>query len=131
MTVDPRLATAGVRARLVSFGLVVGEGQAPPGPPPYVVLYPITGGTTTGVLADLDADAELVYQATCVGTSVEQAQWLENKVLQILGTGGVTITGRIVNRVRLDGFGGIVRDDTTSPPLYTAVPRFRVLSTPS
>jgi hypothetical protein len=129
--VDPRIATDGIRAKLATFGLTVGDGQAPTGPPPYVVVYPVAGGRTTGTLGDLDGDAELVFQVTCVGMSREQAQWLENKTLGLLGVGTVTITGRIVNRVSLEGFGGIFRDDTKSQPLFMAVPRFRVLSTPS
>jgi hypothetical protein len=130
--VDPRVATDGIRTKLATFGLTVGDGQAPPEvEPPYVVVYPIAGGSTTGTLADLDGDADLVYQVTCVGKTREQAQWLENKVMGLLGVGTVTITGRYVNRISLDGFGGIFRDDKTSPPLFMAVPRFRVLSTPS
>lgn len=129
--VDPRVATDAIKTKLTTFGLNVGDGQAPSGAPPYVVVYPIAGGRTTGTLADLDGDAELVFQVTCVGTSREQAQWLENKALGLLGVGTVTITGRIVNRISLENFGGILRDDTKSQPLYMAVPRFRVLSTPS
>ena len=129
--VDPRLATDGVRAKLATFGLNVGDGQAPAGAPPYVVVYPIPGGYTTGTLADLDGDAALDFQVSCVGTTREQAQWLQNKTYGLLGVGTVTIAGRVVNRVSLTDPGGVFRDDTKSPPFYTAVPRFRVLSTPS
>lgn len=131
MTIDPRLATDAVKAKLATFGLTVGDGQAPASAPPYVVVYPIAGGATSGTLGDLDRHAELMFQVTCVGTTREQAEWLENKAMGLLGTGTVTITGRVVNRVSLDSFGGVLRDDTKSSPLYMAVPRFRLLSTSS
>lgn len=130
--VDPRVVTDAIRTKLTGLGLSVGDAQAPSGSPPYVVPYAIAGGGTSGTLGAPDDDAELVYQVTCVGTTREQAEWLENKVLTgLLGQGTITVTGRSTPRVDSDGFGGIFRDDTKSPPLFSAAPRFRVYSTPS
>jgi hypothetical protein len=129
---DPRLVTDGVRTKLTSLSLAVGDAQAPTGAPPYVVVYPIAGGRTSGPLAAPNDDAEMVFQVTCVGVSREQAEWLENKVQTgLLGIGTITVTGRSTPRIALDSFGGILRDDTTSQPLFMAVPRFRVYSTTS
>jgi hypothetical protein len=122
--------TAAVITRLQALGLAVGDGEAPSGTaPPYVVVYPITGGQSRGVLSALHDDAELVYQVTCVGTTRLQAQWLEDKAMGLLA--GFTVSGRSIARVDVENYGGLFRDDTKSPPVYTTVPRFRVLTTPS
>ncbi len=122
--------TDAVIARLQALGLTVGDAEAPVGAaPPYAVVYPIAGGQTGGVLAAPDDDAELVVQVTCVGTSRKQAEWLEDKAMGLLTS--LSVTGRSVPRVALDSFGGVFRDDAKSPPLYVAVPRFRIYSTPA
>lgn len=124
-----RTHTDGVIARLEALGLTVGDAVAPDASPPYVVVYPIAGGGTSGTLAAPDDDAELIFQVTCVGVSREQAEWLADKALSLLTS--VTVTGRSVPRVSLDSFGGVVRDDTATPTLWTAFPRFRLYSTPA
>jgi hypothetical protein len=122
--------TAGVIARLQALGLTVGDGEAPAGvDPPYVVAYPITGGASYGVLGAPDDDAELVYQVTCVGTTRLQAQWLEDKAMGLLA--GFTVTGRSIARVDVENYGGLFRDDSKSPPVYSSVPRFRLYTTPA
>jgi hypothetical protein len=122
--------TDGVIARLQALGLAVGDGEAPSATvPPYVVVYPIAGGRSTGTLGAPDDDAELVYQVTCIGTSRKQAQWLEDKVSGLLA--GFAVTGRSVARVEVESYGGMVREDQKSPPLYLATPRFRLYSTPA
>lgn len=121
--------TDAVIARLQALGLSVGDAQAPVGVPPYVVVYPITGGSSSGVLGAPDDDAELVVQVTCVGVSRKQAQWLEDKAMGLLT--GFSVAGRSIARVDVENYGGTFRDDTKSPPLYSAVPRFRLYSTPA
>jgi hypothetical protein len=129
--VDPRLVTDGIRTKLTSLGLSVGDAQAPAGSPPYAVVFAVPGGRTTGPLGALNDDAEQVYQVSCWGVSREQAEWVQKKVLDgLLGIGTITVAGRSV-RIDDEGFGGTFRDDRTSPPLFQAVPRFRVHSTPS
>jgi hypothetical protein len=121
--------TAAIVARLAALGLAVGDGEAPHVAPPYTVVYPITGGASYGTLGAPDDDAELVYQVTCVGTTRLQAEWLEDKTMGLLA--GFTVTGRSIARVDIENYGGVFRDDSKSPPLYSAVPRFRVYSTPA
>ena len=109
--------------------LVVGDAVAPDVDPPYAVVYPVPGGSTSGTLADPDDDAVFVYQVTCVGKSREQAEWIADKVLQLLQA-GVTGPGRRVLRVSPDMHGGIQRDDQVTPPVFASFPRFRIISTP-
>ena len=56
--VDPRLVTDGIRPTLTNLSLSVGDAQAPAGAPPYVVVYPLAGGGTTGTLGAPDDDAD-------------------------------------------------------------------------
>lgn len=121
--------TDAIIARLGALGLTVGDAEAPSAAPPYVVVYPVAGGSTSGVLAAPDDDAVLVYQVTCVGTSRKQTEWLADKVIGLLT--GVTVTARKIPTIHLDSFGGVTRDDTSTPPLYLAFPRFRVYTTPA
>lgn len=125
-----RAHTDAVIAALEALGLAVGDAVAPDQDPPYVVVYPIPGGSTTGTLATPDDDAILVYQVTCVGKTREQAEWLADKAL-ILLEGNVAVTGRRVLRVSLDMHGGTQRDDQLTPPVFWSTPRFRIISTPA
>lgn len=122
--------TDGVITALQGLGVAVGDAEAPSGvAPPYCVVYPIPGGDTYGTLGAPNDDAELVYQVTCVGVSRKQAEWLADKALGLLA--GLSITGRSVPVVSLDSAPGIQRDDTKSPPLFWAAPRFRLTTTPA
>lgn len=122
--------TAAVIARLQGLGLAVGDGEAPAGnPEKYAVVYPIVGGSSSGVLAALHDDAVLIYQVTCVGTTRLQAQWVEDKAMGLLA--GFTVSGRSIPYVDVENYGGLFRDDTTSPPRYYTTPRFRFTSTPA
>jgi len=124
--------TDAVIAALEAAGLTVGDAVAPDDTdPPYVVVYAIAGGGSTGTLARPDDDAFLVYQATCVGTSREQAEWLADKALELLGPDAVAVPGRRVCRVSLDMHGGIQRDDNVTPPVFWSAPRFRMTTTPA
>jgi hypothetical protein len=122
--------TDGVIAALETEGLTVGDAVAPEDVgPPYVVVYPIAGGSLSGSLANPDEDGALVFQVTCVGASREQAEWLADKAMALLD--GFSVTGRSIARVSLDLHGGIQRDDAQTPPVFYALPRFRVMTTPA
>lgn len=112
---------------LQAAGLTIGDAEAPAGDPPYGVVYQIPSGQFDGSLADPNADAELVYQVTCVGETREQAQWVVDKAMALLN--GFEITGRSIARVSLDAAPGVIRDDDLDPPLFYATPRFRVFTT--
>ena len=125
-----RAHTDGVIAALEAQGLTVGDAVAPEDVgPPYVVVYPIAGGGLSGSLADPNEDGTLIFQVTCVGASREQAEWLADKAMALLD--GFSISGRSIARVSLDLQGGIQRDDASTPPVFYASPRFRVMTTPA
>lgn len=125
-----RVHTDAVIARLQALGLMVGDAEAPAGSPQkYAVVYPIAGGSSSGVLGAPDDNAELVVQVTCVGVSREQAEWVQDKAMGLLT--GFSVTGRKIARVDVENYGGVVRDDDKSPPLFYSFPRFRLYSTPA
>lgn len=130
-----RLHTDAVLARLGDapdeggLGLKVGDAKAPAGGPPYAVLYAIAGGATSGTLGELDADAELIYQVTCVGNSRKQAEWLADEAKGLLE--GLIVAGRSIPRIALDSNPGIAVDNEQTPPIFTVPVRFRIFTTPS
>jgi hypothetical protein len=125
-----RTHTNAVIQFLESLGLAVGDAEAPEQDPPYVVVYPIPGGDTTGTLANPDDDVVLVYQVTCVGTDRRQAEWLADKAFALVA-GDLAVPERRVLRVAPDMHGGVQRDDQATPPIFWSAPRFRITSTPA
>lgn len=124
-----RLHTDALIAALQGLGLTVGDAEAPNVSAPYVTVYPIAGGSRNGTIEAPDDDAELVYQVTCVGQKREQAEWLADKVLTLLGKDTISVTGRKISRVSLQLHPTITRSDDTAPPLFYATPRLRVWTT--
>lgn len=117
-------------AALEAIGLEVGDATAPvPRPEKYVVVHTIPGGRISGTLENPHEDAEIVYQATCVGSTRRQAQWVTDKAMQILN--GFLVDGRAITFVDIDGVPDVRQDTTLTPPLYYSTPRFRVRSSPA
>jgi hypothetical protein len=110
----------------------VGDAVAPPGDPAaFYTLYHIAGGNSSGNLGAPNDDAALIFQVTCVSKkSREQVEWLADKAYELLNN-NLIVSGRKINRVDLEMFGGVQRDDKTEPPTYWITPRFRVFSTPA
>lgn len=123
-----RTITSAVIQTLEDGGLTVGDGQNTTRPDgtgadlavPYVVVYPLSDlfdGAVGGgaVWAEVDA----TVQATCVGTTREQAEWLADTVHGLMLAGSTDWRARPLPR------SGVVRDDDTGgPPLFYAYPRF-------
>ena len=131
--------TQGVLDALVSLPFAVGDGEAPRNAdkteidPPFVVLYPISGGTFDGPLSDSQADVHMVYQVTSVGITRFSAQAAIDLVRAILfDKSNVTITGRSIRDIRLTTpFSGIIRDDDLPDPLFYGYDRYELDTTPS
>jgi hypothetical protein len=121
--------TDAVIAALTSAVPPVGDAQAPTGNPPYVVVY-LVGGRTYGTLAARNDDAELIYQVTCVGSSRKEAEWRADKAKDTL-LAGLAVTARSVPLVTFLGIPAIQREDVGTTTRYSAIPRFRVFSTPA
>ena len=119
--------------------LPVGDGVAPRNPdkteisPPFLVIYPVVGGTFDGPLSDTQADVSLVYQITAVGKTRESAQaGIDLARAVLMDRSNVTITNRVVRDIRLvTPFSGIVRDDDLPNPLFYGYDRYELDTTPS
>lgn len=136
--VEFRAHTEGVIAALEAEAqFPVGDHKAPDGGgrqtdgsfDKYVVVYRIPGGSRGGNLDGAYGDAELIYQVTCVGSSARQAEWLADRVDEAL-LGGVSVSGRRVRVIPHDNPAGAREDDVT-PSIFSATPRYRLMTTPS
>lgn len=123
-----RKHTDGVIAKLETLTFPIGDAVAPASVP-CAVVYDIPGGRSYGTLENPNEDADLVYQVTCVGETREQASWVADKVIDAL-LPGFTVADRHIARVTIDSFPSVRRDESASPHVFIATPRFRVISTP-
>lgn len=130
--------TAGILAALNTTTLVVGDGVAPRGAgkaeldPPYIVLYPLVGGSFDGPIDDSQADVVLPYQITSVGITRSQCQVALDIARTVMKRESITITGRRVRDVRLiNPISGVVRDDDLANPLHYGYDRYEVDTTPA
>jgi hypothetical protein len=99
---------------------------------PYVVVYAIAGGELGGPpLTNPEADAELIYQVTCVGGTPTQAVWMDDHVRAVVvgrtSTGDFSTplsvpSGVVVDRQTLSGSSGAVATGS----LWQTVPRYGV-----
>lgn len=139
--VSGRVLTDAIIAALAAAPCDVGDGEKPTGAgwqgvpdqsqfAPYLVLHPVSGGTTDGTLAASDDDAASLYQLTAVGATREQAEWAADEGRDVMLGVAITVSGRSVAQVRVDMLGGARRDDTVQPSVWMAVDRYRVVSTP-
>jgi hypothetical protein len=112
-------------------GAVYVGGAPPPPPDRYVVLYPDSGlPEDTGL--DLDADqVEMLLQATYVGTTVEQALWVAERVRARLVNATPTVAGRVCWPLSIQVSQPLRRDDDVTPPLYFAVDVYELRSIPA
>lgn len=120
-----RVVTDDVKAVLEAGGLTVGDGTGDGLTVPYVVLYPLGDGFDApgfgGSLAKPWGQLDGAYQATCVGASREQAEWLADRVYELM------VADTSLGWVQLEPSGPVRRDDTTAgPPLFYATPGFSV-----
>lgn len=119
-----------VTAALTAQGLTVYLGGAPAGQSaPYCVLYPDPGMPVRASLADDRVNFITVVQITCVGTTAEQALNYADRASSALSA-PLPVTGRTAWRPEhLDGM-PVQRDDDVTPPVFYAVGRYRLRSTP-
>lgn len=104
------------------LGRPVGRARIPTQPtndqivadPPYMILYPIMGGTYWGApLTSPEDSMGLVYQVTCVGMREDQAQWLADEVrVRILDR---NTDGAFVSSLTVAGLNVIMREPEGPP----------------
>lgn len=139
MLADPRTHNDAFLAALQGAGLVIGDAREPsasfgwqgvPGQSdfvPYVIVYPLTQNFD-GSLGCPDVDSTLAWQATCVGSTREQCDWVKAKVDAAVIGKQLAVAGRFVPRIYADGGAGTRRDDTVQPPVFIATPRYTATS---
>lgn len=109
----------------------VGEAQAPSGiDPPFLVLYAIGGPPFDGPGMDPEADARWSFQVTCVGRTSGEALHLADKTRTTLVRASIVVPGRRTLWIHTYGPSGAPRDDSVTPPVFTAFPRFELATTP-
>lgn len=131
--------TSAVVAALEGAGLVVGRGirnTEPDGsgdtiPPPCAIVHPLPGGDRYGTLDDWAKHADMMYQVTCVGATQSQAEWVRDQTEVLLD--GIVVDGRHIDIVKVeDGADAVDRDDSIhGDTMFTAMPRYRVSSSPA
>lgn len=142
--VEPDLHDLAVIARLQAIpgGHPVGYAKAPDGAlgavldgtgPDYMILYPLTGSTLDGSIADPYADARFAYQITVVGFTAEGVRWLVGQIPAALAT--VAIAGRSVTQIVPDDLGAVREDrdvvTNESTGVLIATPRYSIHTTPA
>jgi hypothetical protein len=140
MTV-PSLADhqAAIVAALQGAGLVTGDGGPPTVPHgwqqnrtfiDYAIVYPLPG-QFDGTLEATNSDADLAFQITCVARTLADVLAVEDTANGALLDTALTVAGRSVLQVRLDGTGNARRDTSVNPPLNISTPRYRYSTTPA
>lgn len=130
--------TAAILTALQAAGINAGNATSKGLNLPHAVIYTIAGGRATGELGGINANAELLYQATCTGRTAAEAEFVEKEVITAL-LAGLTVTNRRITHVRLEQWGGMNRDDDAIfdedaqefRPLWFTTPRFRLFSVPA
>ena len=128
-TVESRPHTEAVLAVLATLGRPVGDCTRPQGNPPFIVVYPGQGGSRNGTIADPDADAVLYFRIICVGWDRAGAEWMADRVAEVMPT--LSVPGRRAHRITLESDSGVSRDDDVTPPLYAATPLWRLWTSPA
>jgi hypothetical protein len=136
-TVDLLPHDLAVIAALETIGKPVGFAEAPPGAlegvrtrtgPDYYCVYPLNTARD-GSLGDPFTQADLIYQVTCVGRLAAGVRWLVDQLEPALHT--VTVAGRQIIGVRPSDDAGVRTDFDTTPPVFTATPRYTLVSVPT
>lgn len=97
---------------------------------PYCVLYPDPGMPVRASLADDRNDFTAVVQLTAVGDTAPQALSITDRAIAALAA-PLVVEGRTAWRPEVLEGQPVKRDDDLITPLFYAVLRFRLRSTPS
>lgn len=114
---------AAITTLLDGTGNDVGQGIRPPGATaPYLVLYPLPDFGTEGGLSDPHQVSVQLFQVTCVGDTMDEAQWMQAQVRTALL--GVIPAFSGATPIELDNGSGVTRDD--DGVVFYTTDRFRI-----
>lgn len=117
-------------ATLEAGSLTVGDHHRPDGAgpsDPYVVVYGIPGGETSGSIDAPRSDATVAVQVTSSSIDPRQTRWLADKVRTLLDDAGrATLSDgrRIIWSDFPEGSPAVNRDDAVQSPRYFVPDRF-------
>jgi len=116
----------------------VSPANAPDCPKPYIVVTSVSSPRYTGPMSDTEADSADRIQFSCVALSAVQADWLRDKVREVLTTAAldaafVTLSAnRRVLMCILDIPRGVQRDDRGLPePIFNSIDQYMIETTPT
>lgn len=96
---------------------------------PYAAVDPL-GGEQDGTIRRPFSDADSRYQVTVWGATRAQSLLVLDRVHLMMLTWTLTVPGRSVALVSVEDGPVVFREDTGQPPLWRALYRYRVLTTP-
>lgn len=107
---ETRPLYAAITTQLETTGKQVGQATASElNDPPYMVLFPLPDGQNDASLSDSHASAWQLFQVTCVGDTMEEAEWMQHESRLALADFTPAVLG--ATRVELDLGSGVRRDD--------------------
>ena len=115
---------------LAGDGLWADLGKKPANVPAgngWAVVYPISGGVTTGTLEHANEDVTPHIQVTSVGLAAEQALWVADRARALLlGAWPANLSDgrRVIFASTVFGEILLQRDDDSQPPVFYAIDRF-------
>lgn len=106
-----RNATDAVVAALAATGLPVGDGEAPAGDLPYLIVDVMSGGIK-GPLSDDHRWTTHTFHVRCVGLDRAGAEWARDVARdRLLGGAPLTVAGATVTDLSLEVSSVVARDD--------------------
>lgn len=124
--------TLAIATALETTGRPIGRNGAPAAPGlPYSFLTRL-GTTWSGSMANAAEMVAVVYQATCVGLSDEQVEWMDAAARRVLAEPPVVAGWEFVEWLVPEGDPGVrPDDDDPAQRLLFTIPQWRLIAMPT
>lgn len=109
-------------------GALDGVNAAPPPSTPYVVLRTDSAPLTSDRLTQWSNRLDMRLYVTCVGATMREAQWAQEKTRALLVDVVPTVTGRTCGPLTMADSSPVTTDHDVTPPLLVVVDVYRLLS---
>lgn len=101
-------------------------------PPPYAIVFFLSGGTMDGDLADSQADVEFRFQITAVGNTQTEAMVVQDVCAQFMQKELISVPSRRVRNVSKSlASEGAKRDDDVPTPIFYSFEVYLLDTTPA